>query len=404
MMLSTDGYAYLNIKDPVCAWATYRGILVSAGVAADSGEAGLVSLMSAGLMHSGRQSRLSNELILERVRRATHPNRVSRLSGMYCFLDIESAQRASALWGSLRNHFRPDYLAELNLQTSFSRDQLDSNWISFSARDENGFFLADDLGWIDLYWSGEPFPDKLPIWETLLEGRMVVLGTDLRERAYDVIKEKFPNSLAFLEIARLAAWAGSDLGNTAAWLVEEGDHVALQYHLDMRDASNPDFLKRLDQLKAENHPINWNDLRPHLEKGSFGNVPDLLPYGFRRPKSAMPYLAPATKEIDHKVGIARGYTMTGTANDFFRIQGRLNALENLLSLLVLDRANVSESPHVWIKEYVANLRRDANYVASGPVPTLDAARLASETRQAILELADMIEARLSEAGVVSGSS
>jgi hypothetical protein len=192
MPLSTDAYAYLDINDPVCAWATYRSVLVSAGAAASRGEAALVSLMSAGLMRAGRQSRLSNELILESFRRARHPNRVSRLSGMYCFLDIESAERAAAVWGSFRNHFRPEFLAELHLQTSFSRDRLDSNWITFSPRDENGFFLTDDLNWIDRYWGGEPFPDRLPIWETLLEGRMIVLGIELRKRAYDVIREKIP--------------------------------------------------------------------------------------------------------------------------------------------------------------------------------------------------------------------
>jgi hypothetical protein len=29
-MLTTDAYAFLNINDPVCAWATYRRVLVSA--------------------------------------------------------------------------------------------------------------------------------------------------------------------------------------------------------------------------------------------------------------------------------------------------------------------------------------------------------------------------------------
>jgi hypothetical protein len=312
---------------------------------------------------------------------------------MYCFLDVESAERAAALWGSFRNHFRPEFLAELHLQTSFSRDRLDSNWITFSPRDENGFFLTDDLNWIDRYWGGESFPDRLPIWETLLEGRMIVLGIELRNRAYDVIREKFPNSLGILEIARQAAWVGSDLGNTAAWLAEEGDDIALHYLLDMRDATNPDFLKKLDQLKKENHPTNWSDLRPHMEKGSFGNVLDMRPYGFRRPKGTMPYVAPAKKEYGHESRFARDANMTGTANDFFRIQARLNALENLLCLLVLDRANVSENPRNWIKEYVANLRRDLNFVVIGSIPNPDAERLANETKRAILELADMIEAQ-----------
>jgi hypothetical protein len=401
MSLSTDAYAYLDIRDPVCAWATYRGVLVSAGTAASNGEAGLISVMSAGLMHpNNRPSRLSNELILENVRKAMHSNRVSRLSGMYCFLDIESAQRAAALWGSLRNHFRPEYLAELHLQSSFSRDRLDSNWITFSPRDERGFFLMHDLDWTNRYWDGEPFPDRLPIWETIFEGRMFVLGTELRNRAYAVIRETFPESLGLLEIARQAAWVDSDLGNTAAWLAEEGEDIALHYLLDMRDASNPNFLAKLDQLKKENHPVNWDDLRPHLEKGSFGRVPDLRPYEYRRPKSAMPYVGPARSNQESK--FERDATMTGTANDFYRIQGRLNALENLLRLLVLDRASVSERPRDWIKEYVANLRQDLNFAAIGAIPTPDAERLANETRRAISEIADLIEAEGSRFGERQG--
>ena len=73
-MLSTDAYAYLNIDDPVCAWATYRGVLVS--VSPKAGEDDLIggiSLISAGMMRSGSQARLNNELAIESVRRARHP-------------------------------------------------------------------------------------------------------------------------------------------------------------------------------------------------------------------------------------------------------------------------------------------------------------------------------------------
>ena len=71
---------------------------------------------------------------------------------------------------------------------------------------------------------------------------MIVLGTELRQRAYETIKREFPRRLALLEIARLAAWAESDLGNIRAWLHDEGDNVALHYLMDMRDANDPKFL------------------------------------------------------------------------------------------------------------------------------------------------------------------
>jgi hypothetical protein len=212
-MLSTDGYAYLNIDDPACAWATYRGVLVS--VSPNRGEddlIGALSLMSAAMIRAGSRARLNNELAIETVRRLRHPGRVSRLRGMYCFLDAESAQRAAALWGSFRNHFRPEFLAELHLETTSRRDRLDSNWITYAKLDENGFLLPSELNEFDRYWRGEEYPGKLPIWETIVEGRMIVLGTNLRNRAYETIRREYPRSVTLLEIARLAAWVGSDSG------------------------------------------------------------------------------------------------------------------------------------------------------------------------------------------------
>jgi len=139
-VLSTDAYVYLDVTDPVCAWATYRGALVSVSPDASRDDLiGGVSLMSAGMMRAGSPARLSNELALEGARRLKHPGRVSRLLGMYRFLDSESAQRAATLWGSFQNHFRPEFLAELSLQTTSRRDRLDSNWITYAKRDENGF-------------------------------------------------------------------------------------------------------------------------------------------------------------------------------------------------------------------------------------------------------------------------
>lgn len=403
-MLSTNAYAYLNIADPICAWATYRGVLVSAKAAMGS-DAGAVSLMSAGLMRSDTQARLSNEFIVEGARRLRHPGRVSRLSGMYCFLEVDSAQRASALWGSLRNHFRPDFLAELHLQSISRQDRMDSNWITYARRDADGFLLTDDLSWIDRYWRGEVYPNKIPIWETVIEGRIIVLGTDLRNRAYEVIKKEFPQALGILEIARQAAWIGSDLGNVVAWLTEDQDNILMNYLMDWRDATNPDFLKRLERLNAEGHAINWADLEPHLRAGNFGNVTDLRPYGFSRPKGAMPYVRSGPNfNADHGgVGEPGGADVKPSIDDLFRLQGRLNALENLLALLVFDRARVLPDPVSWINQYVANLRHGTNFTSFQPIGDHVASRLAEETHKAILEFADMIEFQVKQ-GVLSAQS
>jgi hypothetical protein len=122
-----------------------------------------------------------------------------------------------------------------------------------------------------------------------VDGRLKVLGTSLREQAYEVIKSRFPDSLMFLEIARQAAWVGSYLGNICAWLRQDGDELELGYLMDMRDANDPDVLGRLERLKKSGHPINRADMTPHIEQDSFGSVPDLRAFGFRR-SVEMPYM------------------------------------------------------------------------------------------------------------------
>jgi hypothetical protein len=273
----TDAYAFLNINHPPCAWATYRGKLVCA-----PSEPGFLSVWTAGTMRAENPARIGRELILEHARLAQFPDRVSRLRGMYCFLDIESAERACASWASSANHFRAEYLAELHLgEAGPRRDRLDSSWITHAPVNGRGFLT--EVAWIPSYWAGEPYPNATPIWETLVEGRMIVLGTSLRERAYAAIKSHFPESLMFLEIALQAAWIGSDLGNVCAWLGQDGAELVLKYYMDMRDAENPDVLGALEQLKRSSHPINCADMAPHIAQDSFGNTPDLRSFGFRRP-------------------------------------------------------------------------------------------------------------------------
>jgi|SRR5262245_7121635 len=276
-MHTTDAYAFLNINDPVCAWATYRRILVSAQDAP-----GFVSVWSAGMMRAQRPQWLMREFALEEYRRRLHPEKVSRLQGMFCFLDLGSAERALS-WGGPGNHFRAEYLAQLDLsQAGQRRDRFDANWIAEEPGD-----------WIPRYWAGEVCPGKTPIWETLIDGRLIVLGTDdLVARSYDVIKRRFPDSLTFLEIGRIAASIGSDLGNVSAYLNEEGEELVLSYVMDMRDATNQEFLEKLGEYKHKGQPINWDDLTPNLGQDSFGKTPDLGPFGFRRPKVEMPYVGP----------------------------------------------------------------------------------------------------------------
>lgn len=265
-MVTTDAYAFLDIDRPLCAWATYRGALVSA-----PDRPGFISVWNAGLL-TASPDRKRRELGLEKVRFEEFPCRVSRLKGMFCLQDTIGVERALAWDEGGRTHFQQQYVAELSLAGADDRrDLLDANWITH-------FGHLDDVEWMRSYWAGAPCPADDPLWEMLVEGRMMVLGTELRQRAYDLIKSEFPDSLMFLEIARQAAWVDSDLGSISCYIRNEGDNQILSYLLNMEDAECPILLQKLTYLKESGHSINWADLAPHLANDSFGRVPDLRPY------------------------------------------------------------------------------------------------------------------------------
>jgi hypothetical protein len=133
--------------------------------------------------------------------------------------------------------------------------------------------MVASLDWIYRYWRGEALPSRVPVWELLAHGRAVVCGTSLRERAYDIIKSRQPLTVSILEISRLAAIAGSDLGQTKAFLVSNLDGTAcISYYLDMRDADNPTLLSRLAQHDG---PKNFQDLAVGGDKFQ---VPDFREY------------------------------------------------------------------------------------------------------------------------------
>ncbi len=273
-----SGFAFLDISLPYVAWAAYRGVLISPSTTlVPNGR--FVSWWRANLLRY--RFNLQRELHLERVRAQHFPKRVSRLVGMFCFLDRSCAERATAAWGG---HFRLENLAELSLTEAAGRDRLDANWVSHA----DPSTVGPNEDWMSRYWRGAPFPGAKPVWETLVEGRMVVLGTDLRERAYRVVKAQWPGSLMLLEISRLGAWIGSDIGSIGILMADRPKDHEFRFFLDMRDAGDDGFRERLGQLMSSGHPVNWADIGPHYERGSFGDRPDMSPYEFSCPKSDAP--------------------------------------------------------------------------------------------------------------------
>ena len=244
-------FAFIDVENPAVAWASYRGVVVSANAEFNPPNCP-ISMMFAGIIRTQNNNRLHNELLIEKYRQQHFPDCISRLTGMYFFEDPHSASRVY-MWGG---HFSPENLAEVLLFATRPISRHDSNWITFALLNANGRIGNEE--WIYRYWSGEPFPEKEPLWEVIAQGRAVICGTELRIRAYNNVYAKFPDAVALLEIGRIAANLGSDLGQMSAWLLRNDDEtVTLRFHIDMRDANEPKFLARVQSYSG---PRNTRDL------------------------------------------------------------------------------------------------------------------------------------------------
>ncbi|MCK7553427.1 hypothetical protein [Marinobacter goseongensis] len=260
-------YGCIDTDDPMVAWNAYRGILVSAQ-AGNKYPKCPTPVMLAGMLKHRNSARLGNELVIERVRQLKYSTKVSRLAGMYFFEDPSGFEVARE-WGG---HFAPEYQAELGLLPGATVSRHDANWITHAPLDSSGCLKSVD--WADPYWSGEPFPNQTPVWELIVDGRAAVYGTELRQRAYATIKAEFPECVAILEVGRISAVLGSDLGQISSWLKQASEaEFSLQYYVDMRDAQNSEFLERVRNYDG---PKNHADL---AVGGDEFSVPDLRSFG-----------------------------------------------------------------------------------------------------------------------------
>jgi hypothetical protein len=260
-------WANLNIARPLVAWLVYRGEMVSSSQAhAQALGFWLTNALSAESRIGHRSASFRDEVALETVRCQRVPRAVSRLSGFYLFDDRTSAEVAATTWG---RNFRRDALEEVGILTGSRWSRHDAQWITLNMG-------TGATGWIEPYLRGEPAgPD--PIWELLVDGRAVVFGTRFREAAYDVVKRTWPQSLALLELGRVAAEVQSDLGLILPMIHGAAPHARrVDYMINMEDAEDPGFLKRVEEYDG---PWNTADVRP----GADIALPDLRAQGFSLP-------------------------------------------------------------------------------------------------------------------------
>ena len=247
-----------GFSNPFVAWEAYRGALIPPDTLGYVDFQPL-SLWGANHILSGVNEKTVSETMLELIRQERYPESISRLKGMYYFESREAALRASNGWQK-NNHFKAFCLAEVDVDSSATFTRVDANWITHHLHR----FDPQNLDWMDAYWQGVPYPgEPEPLWEILTDGRGVIAGTELRERAYENLRRLAPSSLGLLELSRVACWLYSDLGHQVPFVRRiDATTYELAYIVDFRDALNPEFLNRFGQNEG---PKNTSDLNTQSE-------------------------------------------------------------------------------------------------------------------------------------------
>lgn len=251
-----EAFIYLNINNLCIAWEVYRGFLISA----TSNPRGQqpISWMYLGIIESQNNSRLFNEILIERIRSKFHPSQISRLQGIYFFNELEIARKAIE-WGG---HFQVDNLVEVKIFPEDQITKVDCDWITHATVNSEGKLDHKDCEWIHEYWSGKPY-SKNPKWEFITNGRAVVYGTSVRKKAYETVKRQKEESLPLLELSRVAADLGFDVGHIIPWIQKVAERkFKLSYIVNMEDAKNKDFLEKLRSYEG---PKNTLDLNPQSQ-------------------------------------------------------------------------------------------------------------------------------------------
>jgi len=198
--------------------------------------------------------KLNSELQLEIVRKRVRPEAVSRLKGIFVFRDLESLER---LWNApgWDQHFTNEYLADVGF-TAVNLIKVDSNWIT---RYFNVGPLPDDWEhYAKRYWLGEPCPGDDPIWEYIVDGRLIVWSMHSKNAAIDELKAKWPNSLSLLSYSMNSCIFGSLDGQCVPLLTFDGENICLDYYLHLADLHNKDYIKNLQKFIITNPHLVCN--------------------------------------------------------------------------------------------------------------------------------------------------
>lgn len=257
------------VDDPLVAWLVYRGRIqsVTQGTGGAPVTPGAMSMWALKAIHANLAESSSwwfeREISIELARAQSNPNAVSRLTGFFAFEDRNAALTAARRWGE---GFDENSIQEIEILPGSRISRYDSSWI-----DEMGRNPPGDLA---LNYARGDFQGQEALVELLVDGEALIIGTEIRERAYATVRNVWPNALASLEIARLGALIGSAIGYITAVAVANESEVRVDFMMNFADATNPDFLERLQLLidRTSESEINRRDLA--IGGDTFG-TPDL---------------------------------------------------------------------------------------------------------------------------------
>lgn len=254
----------LKLEDPAVAWEVYRGNMISC----ESIENKTFQPVSFWYVKYLKRCLLVtqtsiNETLLERVRESEFPEETSRLKGLYFFENKDAAQKILAFWG-MHKHA----LIEAHYEHVTKVTRVDSKWIS------NHLSKVGDTEWMRKYWSGVPY-DNNPHWELLVKGKLVITDDNAIKLAYETVKRLWPRSLPLLELSRISALIGSELGHCVPVILKLSENdFGLRHIINLEDAKNDEFLERLKRYMALNNisPLVSHDIElvtPDLRKAAF---------------------------------------------------------------------------------------------------------------------------------------
>lgn len=265
-----DGFVFMNIHNPAAAWGAYRGVIpCTAALADETGRHDILPFMTA--FRANKPEWLIRETLLEAVRVEVSPDSVSRLGGLFYFPTLRAAELAVINgWGST---FHPRYLAEVEAHPRLAITTADANWIAELDLGDLNAFRRHAVA----YWRGDAVPGREPHWENILDGSLVVCGTDLRNRARERLEREFPDCMWLLELCRLGPYLNSRIGSISAHITKTDGGYRTSFQVDMRDADEPVFLERFSAFEAAGGVVDRASL-DSVKNGGEARVPDFRPY------------------------------------------------------------------------------------------------------------------------------